>query len=232
MTSNVTSSSYYRAVLAELADLPESARVDLLDDLSSHLSDVEAEGVPIDQRLGPPEQYAVDLRTAAGYELPATAKRLAPKSIWDGRVVDRLHGLDRAIGLLLGFASAVAVWKAIAPGWWVLRGYLVGMLVLGTLFGWYHGVLPRAEGLPHGGRMDLAVGTLVVIATTIISMRVGIAAPRWRLEYRIAIALAGILLAGIALVNLHLIDGEARTAVKHGYAYLAASLRVPLALDW
>ena len=64
---------YLAQVRAELSDLPPGELEDVLDDVSGHLTEVAAEfeGEPtiaaLQERLGTPQQYADELRTAAGY---------------------------------------------------------------------------------------------------------------------------------------------------------------------
>ncbi len=66
-TASTEVGDYLAAVSRELADLPAAERDDLLEDLDSHLHEVIAEGEgSLEQRLGPPEQYAAELRASAG----------------------------------------------------------------------------------------------------------------------------------------------------------------------
>jgi uncharacterized membrane protein len=64
---------YLAGVRAELADLPAAEVEEILEDIGAHLAEVAAEfgeDVSVDtltERLGTPEQYASELRTAAGY---------------------------------------------------------------------------------------------------------------------------------------------------------------------
>ncbi|MEV5961549.1 hypothetical protein AB0L70_07270 [Kribbella sp. NPDC051952] len=68
---------YLAQVRAELSDLPPGELEDVLDDVSGHLTEVAAEFEPgpeggptlaaLQERLGTPQQYADELRTAAGY---------------------------------------------------------------------------------------------------------------------------------------------------------------------
>jgi hypothetical protein len=59
----MTSEDYLRRVEFELRDLPWGMRRDLMSELRHHLSEL-----PDATNLGTPEQYASDLRTAAGLE--------------------------------------------------------------------------------------------------------------------------------------------------------------------
>src|SRR5947208_9576558 len=59
--------SYASAVRAALAPLPEAQRESLLEDLENHLAEVAGESdVPLEARLGRPEDYAAELRSAYG----------------------------------------------------------------------------------------------------------------------------------------------------------------------
>lgn len=62
----MTADEYVRRVNYWLADLPWRTKQELLSELRGHLSELP-EGTDL-ASLGPPEQYAVDLRAAAGLE--------------------------------------------------------------------------------------------------------------------------------------------------------------------
>ncbi|HJU36651.1 MAG TPA: hypothetical protein VJ716_04435 [Gaiellaceae bacterium] len=62
-----TPEDYLRVVDFWLRDLPWSARRDLLAELRDHLDELPAD-TDLRERLGPPEEYAADLRAAAGLE--------------------------------------------------------------------------------------------------------------------------------------------------------------------
>jgi hypothetical protein len=121
-TADTEVRDYLAAVSRALTDLPASERDDLLDDLDDHLHEVLAEGDgSLEQRLGPPEQYAAELRVSAG---------LAPS---DGSTASLLH---RAIDAM----STNALWRRTAehpwtratldflpqlrPAWWIARAFL------------------------------------------------------------------------------------------------------------
>src|SRR5437879_11711511 len=78
--------AYAASVRAALSNLPRDQSEVLLEDLEDHLREVvaEAEG-PLAERLGPPEHYAQELRTAYG-AAHAGGKRQDPAP----------HGLRRA----------------------------------------------------------------------------------------------------------------------------------------
>ena len=65
--------AYLDAVRHHLADLPSEERDELVEDLEAHLLEVAAESdEPLASRLGPPDDYAAELRASAGYP-PADA---------------------------------------------------------------------------------------------------------------------------------------------------------------
>ena len=63
----MTAESYLRRVDFELRDQPWRMRRDLVSELRGHLDELPA-GTDLAARLGPPEEYAADLRSAAGLE--------------------------------------------------------------------------------------------------------------------------------------------------------------------
>src|ERR1700687_6391313 len=70
--------TYAASVRAALSDLPPEQSEILLEDLEDHLREVATEtGGPLTERLGPPEQYARELRAAYGATHPS-ARRLDP----------------------------------------------------------------------------------------------------------------------------------------------------------
>ncbi|GAA1794441.1 hypothetical protein GCM10009682_15260 [Luedemannella flava] len=193
-------SDYLQRVRAALADLPAETREELLEDEPAHLAEVLAEGgADLAGRLGPPERYAADLRAAAGLP-PATGAVRAPV------VVDELLNnikvyasrADRAAGRLVGYPRLVDLAHLLRPGWWVLRGYLLGLLVLlAARDEFFARLLPFR--LNPG---ESLVWLLVVGAAVVASVRVGRATPglsRWR---RWAVYAAGALIVLLALVNL------------------------------
>src|SRR5207253_11051308 len=70
MTSNDQAgdvATYAASVRTALSDLPSDQAEVLLEDLEDHLREIAADaGGPLAERLGPPEQYAQELRAAYG----------------------------------------------------------------------------------------------------------------------------------------------------------------------
>ncbi|MFI6599018.1 hypothetical protein ACIBHX_22395 [Nonomuraea sp. NPDC050536] len=120
-----TVEEYARAVRQALADHPD--RDELLEDLDDHLAEIAAEsGLPLEERLGPPIAYAAELAAAYGGR-PEGSRR-----VWD-----RIRASER-------FAAVLGFMRQLKPGWWVLRGYALAMLLQVMLFG--SGVVPSNPG--------------------------------------------------------------------------------------
>jgi DNA-binding PadR family transcriptional regulator len=118
---------YLDAVAAALADLPVEDRADLLEDLAGHLAAVEREDgdVPLALRLGPPEQYAAELRVAAG--LPEA--RDTPRRLSGGRLRAQLSEDWRDLSQSRAGREVAAFLPQLVPAWWVLRAYLLVFLL-------------------------------------------------------------------------------------------------------
>lgn len=123
-TATVPDAEAYAArVRAALADLPPAAREDLLADLGDHLAEVAGEdpGRPLADLLGPPEDYAAELRSSAGLAPAGGAAAAA-----------------RGPGGLRGHRWVTATREflpELVPGWWVLRAALLAGLLTAVLGG-------------------------------------------------------------------------------------------------
>lgn len=193
-------SDYLGRVRAALADLPAEIREELLEEEPAHLAEVLAEGGQgLAERLGPPERYAAELRAAAGLP-PATGAVRAPAMASDLLRSARVHAsrLDRAGGRLLGYPRVRDLLDLLRPGWWVLRGYLVGLLILVAARDEYFARLVPTRMDPE----DAVIWLLVVGVCVVASVRLGRATPglpRWG---RRTVVAGGVLIALLALANL------------------------------
>jgi hypothetical protein len=152
---------YAAAVRAAFADLPGGDREGLLEDLEDHLREVLSEtGGPLEERLGPPDAYADELRSSAGLPPRSAAPPGSPGLRLAWHVLQRS---GRAVRDLL---------VELRPAWWVARGYLLVLLV-NALF---------ARLLPSSGpvRFPLpavfgsqALGLLTVAAAVAASVALG-----------------------------------------------------------
>lgn len=168
---------YLQAVQAATRDLPPAQRQELLDDLATHLAEVAAESsVPLRQRLGPPEQYAAELRAAASGDpesaevRPSYTQRLRTR--WQ-RLRARLSRLDQRLGPWLGYERITEYARLLVPAWWLLRGYLAAMLVVHLLdHSGQLGLLPRLGGSTLAG---LAILAGFIVGSVWLAHRT----PRW-----------------------------------------------------
>ncbi|MFG6194966.1 hypothetical protein [Nonomuraea sp. JJY05] len=118
----MTPEQYAQAVRDALADHPE--RGELLEDLDDHLAEIAAESeLPLEDRLGPPEVYAEELAAAYGDRPEGGRKRRVDPRAWALGAHTRL--MDQG-----PYRSFVGFLPELRPGWWVLRGYLLAMLLL------------------------------------------------------------------------------------------------------
>jgi hypothetical protein len=164
---NVTTEqdAYLDAIRRALADLDPATRDELLEDLPEHLAEVAAEGEgPLAERLGPPEAYAAELRAAAGIAEPVSPARGLDDRVATAmrRVRGTLGAADRKAGPLFGYGRASEFLRMLLPAWWVLRGYLVAMLITVATTSQF-GLLPRLGGSTLAAVLLLAVCVLASI---------------------------------------------------------------------
>ncbi|GAB1645112.1 HAAS signaling domain-containing protein [Krasilnikovia sp. MM14-A1259] len=157
--------AYVFAVRAALGDLPESLRDELLEDLPEHLAEVLAEGDgTLVDRLGLPSAYAAELRSSAGFVGGFPDPPPSPNRYGELRqeVLRGLRVADERLGPLVGAARASEFLMLLRPAWWVLRGYLVAMVVAALLddSGQPIGLLPRIGGSEAVALVLLAAGIL------------------------------------------------------------------------
>lgn len=198
-TAEAEIARYLTGVRAALADLPEDVREELLEDEPAHLAEVLAEGDgPLDARLGPPERYAAELRTAAGLATPAARSSVDSAAAVVVRLRERMRRADTTIGPVLGYAHASELLRLLRPGWWILRGYLAGLLILNEF-----GDSSVARFVPFYGSQSWA-WLLVVGVCVLASVRLGQATPRLGRPWRWGLVGGGLFLVFLALVALNL----------------------------
>jgi hypothetical protein len=139
--------SYYDRVRAALDGLAPDTRDDLLEDLPDHLAEVLAEGEgSLRDRLGEPEAYADELRAAAGVEPAAVptahgVHRALERGLARGS--DLVRRFDVQAGRFAGYPRLMDLLRALSPGWWVLRGWIVAQFICGAHHGSWNGFIPR-----------------------------------------------------------------------------------------
>lgn len=132
-TADPDVAAFAAAVRERLHDLTVAERDDLTGDLEVNLAEQHAERGA--RRLGDPEDYARELRAAAGLPGPVDAAGggASARGRWIGLALDDLRGRwEGAVGDLPG-----RPWELVAslqPSWWVLRAW-VALSTVDLLFG-------------------------------------------------------------------------------------------------
>ena len=155
--------TYAAAVRSALASLPDAERASLLEDLENHLAEVAGESdLSLEERLGKPEDYAAELRSAysSGSNTPNVKRR------WPIR--ERSWALVKAALGTQVYRELRAVLPELLPGWWVLRAYLI-VLVLAFLSRGDSNLRPIPNPFSSSGLLQI-LATLVAI---FISVRLG-----------------------------------------------------------
>jgi hypothetical protein len=179
--------TYAASVRAALSDLPPDQAAVLLEDLEDHLKEVAAEGEgSLAERLGPPEQYAQELRTAYG------AARVSMR-----RQDPALRDLQRARAWVTRsewYRQVRAFLPDLRPAWWVLRGYLAA-LILTAAFSVGYGLGPIPNPITKRGLAEiLAMGIAIWL-----SVRLGRRSHDLRQGVRFLAVSANVLIALVAV---------------------------------
>ncbi|GIG89480.1 HAAS signaling domain-containing protein [Plantactinospora endophytica] len=195
---------YVGQVREALADLPPAVRDDLLEDLPEHLTEVAAEADgSLHERLGPPEAYAMELRTAAGVSAPSATPNLDQRisaAVREGWA--RIRVADDRLGPVLGYTRLSDFLRLLRPAWWILRGYLVAMLFTVVLTGTSFGLLPRLGGS--------GLAALLLLAVTVTgSIWLGRRTERLGRRPRLVLNVTAALLVLFGLAGFAELDGRA-----------------------
>jgi len=185
--------NYAAAVRGELSDLPAAERDILLEDLEQHLAEVvEESGPSLEARLGTPEGYAAELRTAYGTHAISAPQAFARSR----RVLARATTSVTSSGTYRAFRGYL---PELRPAWWVLRAYLV-VMTLAILARGDGDVHPVPNPLSGRGLLEiLAIGLAIVL-----SVRLG----RWsashagRSTWPLRGANAAVAVVGLAFLNM------------------------------
>jgi hypothetical protein len=183
--------AYLASVRGALDDLPADERDDLLAEVEDSLVEAASEGGgPIVARLGQPEDFAAELRAAAGLHERAPLKQ------------ERLHLRELAARFAQDdrVRSARRLAGELAPIWWVARAY-IAVAALALLFDSDWSL--RHPSVPHipTAKVGLVVIALVMAASIWIGLRTRRASTR---IHHAAIAGNLVLVAAIFPVLSHL----------------------------
>jgi hypothetical protein len=180
---------YLSAVRAALGDLPSAERDDLVAEVEASLVEAAEESPgPIVARLGPPEEFAAELRAAAGLREPT------PPAPREPQLVQRLRKLVAAFAASPRAVAVRRLASELAPIWWVARGYLaVGLIAVVFDTGWSarYPIVPRF-GTPELGLAAIAAAALVSVWVGLQMRRHGRPFPRLAAVLNLALLLAAI----------------------------------------
>jgi hypothetical protein len=214
---------YLAALRIELMDLAPEERDDLLSEVEPSLFEAAGEtDEPLAARLGPPADFAADLRASAG--LPP-APHPEPSS-------GGLRAALRELGRRASVERVVDVLRELAPLWWVARAY-VAVEALAMFSGdgarTVASYSPSAE-LPRVVNAELGAAALAL--ALIASIAAGIAARRRPERGRRARIAANIVLAIIAVpVAVEVIEAQRVTTVAQVYESEPATIPPGLSYD-
>jgi uncharacterized membrane protein len=201
--------SYTAAVRSALASLPDAERASLLEDLENHLAEVAGESdLSLEDRLGKPEDYAAELRSAysSGSNAPNVKRR------WPIR--ERSWALVKAAFGTQVYRELRALLPELLPGWWVLRAYLT-VLVLAFMFRGDSNLRPIPNPFSSSGLLQI-LATLVAI---FISVRLGRRGMPVNRGWRGAVLAVNV---GIAVLALPVLVSMG-TGASYPYSYADAS---------
>jgi len=197
--------AYLAAVRSSLSDLPEAERDDLVAEVEASLVESAGEGGSISARLGPPEEFAAELRSAAGLHETAPPAR-GPSQL---AILAKRLGSDPRVARLRSLAVELA------PIWWVARGYLaVGAVAYVLDAGWS----TRYPIVPRIGSAE--TGLVLIVLAIVVSVWIGLQTRRHGTPLpRLASALNAALVVAIIPVALDVSDtGAHDSLVAMAYA--------------
>ncbi|MEU4363912.1 hypothetical protein [Promicromonospora sp. NPDC023987] len=216
---------YAQAVRLHLADLGPEVADDLTDGLEADLTEAvldeavvpaapETHVFDLSARFGPADEYAAELRAAAGLpaSVPARSVRRGP-----GRAVagawtvasERVRAVWRPVASTPAWTAFAELARSLAPAWWILRGWVAAQVVI-----WSYGI-NDVTLWPSS-----AAGRVLVVAAIVVSVQWGRGkwVPRWSWFPR-AVAVASVA-AGVLAVPMVLdVEADADPVMAGGLSY-------------
>ena len=156
--------AYLAAVRASLSDIAEDERADLLAEVEASLVEAAGEGDRPIASLGPPEEFAAELRASAGFGEPAECTGGAARATAVRALVVEL-GPEPSVA-----RSAMRIARELAPAWWLVRGFLLVAAiaaVTGASWSIEHPWLPH---LPSA-RWSVFLIVVAVVASLALGLR-------------------------------------------------------------
>ena len=181
--------AYVREVRGELADLPIEDVDDLTGGMEADLTELAAEcGGDLAGRLGSPQLYAAELRSAAGLPEPA-ARSGRQHRPWGEALTHASASFTRLTEQHPWLRSVTAFLVTLRPAWWLLRGYLAAW-VLWSMFG----------GDSNGIRPHSFLELVMAVTAIVVSVQIGRGWLRQRTLSRPLLVLANAIAVIAALV--------------------------------
>ena len=202
--------TYASAVRAALAALPDTERESLLEDLEDHLAEVASESeVPLRERLGRPEDYAAELRSAYG---AGEAESIGRRRL----VGDTFRAFIAPLTGTQAYREARALWPELGPGWWVLRAYLA-VLVVAFVLRRGNNLRPIPNPFSRFGLLEIGA----MVAAVVISVRLGRRRAQAGKARRLATLALNVMIAVLTVPVL------VSRSTNHPYAYGVADVTDP-----
>jgi hypothetical protein len=199
---------YMAAVRAALADVPAAERDDLIAEVEASLVEAAEETAgPIEARLGPPEQFAAELRHAAGLD------RMAAPAARESKLALRLRTLSARIAAHPAVGAARRLGGELAPIWWVARAYLaVGLIayVLDTAWSTRYPVVPSI-GSSEIGLVLITLAVAFSVWAGLQARRHGAPFPRLATVLNLVLLVAAVPVA-VEVANAAVQDAPVATA--------------------
>ena len=157
--------AYLAAVREELADLKPEERDDLLTEVEASLLDAAEEtDAPLAARLGPPADFAAELRAAAG--LTGAGAADPARTPW-------LRRLEAAWRSPRG-AALKRVLGELAPLWWLARAYVAVALVAWATASEWSAAVPFLPLIWIGGPGNPTTGVFLLLLAGVVSVAHGL----------------------------------------------------------
>lgn len=217
---------YAQAVRLHLADLGPDVAEDLTDGLEADLTEavlddgrapadaVGTQAFDLAAHFGPADEYAAELRAAAGLP-PAAGDRPAGQgpvralgAAWTV-ASERWKSAWRPLTSTPGWAAALEFVRSLAPAWWILRGWVAAQVVL-----WPAG-MTEVMLWPTS-----TAARVLVVAAVVVSIQWGRGRwmPRWAWFPR-AVAVASVAAAVLAIPMVADVEADSRPAAAGGSGY-------------
>ena len=120
---------YVDAVASALADLPDATRAEILEDLAAHLAEFDLDHGNLETQLGDPAAYAEELRASAGF---APLAPLPPGTSPGPQLAAQARRLIDKVRTHRWWTETRAFLPLLEPAWWVMRAWLVVVVIAGA----------------------------------------------------------------------------------------------------